>query len=137
MFWHLRLDFVTAPTSLNGGQPNFTRCLAVSCAGILYIYLGSCPITNFTSCKIHFASKSCVLLYWQRYCTALEQLASAKPCGVVQGMGLRNFCFSTEGSTYIPRAAITLGIGPHSSFKLSLTPEQLLRHCKIYFIYIN
>ena len=23
-------------------------------------------------CKIHFPSKSCALLYWQRYCTALE-----------------------------------------------------------------
>ena len=29
-------------------------------------------------CKIHFAPKSCVLLYWQHYCTALEQWASAK-----------------------------------------------------------
>ena len=26
---------------------------------------------------VHFASKFCVLLYWQRYCTALEQWASA------------------------------------------------------------
>jgi len=70
-------------------------------------------------CEIHFASKSCVLLYWQRYCTALEQWASAKLCGVVQGMELRSFrswLFSTEGATYIPTAAITLGIGPNSSF---------------------
>jgi len=36
-------------------------------------------------------SKSCVLLYWQRYYTALEQWASAKLCGVAQGMELRNF----------------------------------------------
>jgi len=36
-------------------------------------------------------SKSCVLLYWQRYCTALQQRALAKLCGVVQGMKLRNF----------------------------------------------
>ena len=42
-------------------------------------------------CNIHFASKSCVRLYWQRYCTALQQLASAKVCGVVQGMELQNF----------------------------------------------
>jgi len=36
--------------------------------------------TGFMSCQvqIHFASKSCVLLYWYRYCTALEQWASAK-----------------------------------------------------------
>ena len=38
---------------------------------------------------------------------------------MVQGMQLWNFCpwsFATEGATYNPRAAITLGIGPHSSF---------------------
>jgi len=34
----LRLAFVTAATSLTGGQPNFARCLAVSCAGTLYIH---------------------------------------------------------------------------------------------------
>jgi len=33
-----RIGLVTAPTSLNGRQPNFARCLAVSCAGILYIH---------------------------------------------------------------------------------------------------
>jgi len=33
----LRLGFVTAATSLNGSPPNFTRCLAVWWAGILYI----------------------------------------------------------------------------------------------------
>jgi len=34
-----RLGFVTAPTSLNGGQQNFARCLAISCTGILYMHL--------------------------------------------------------------------------------------------------
>ena len=39
----------------------------------IYIFGGSCPKRNFTRCKIHFSSKSsCVLLYLQRYCTALE-----------------------------------------------------------------
>jgi len=60
-----------------------------------YIFQGSCPVTEFchvfATCKIHFASKSCVLLYWKRYCTALEQWASAKVCGVVHAMELRNF----------------------------------------------
>jgi len=44
---------------------------------------------------------------------------AAVGCGMVQGMELWNFrsaSFSTEGTTYIPRAAITLGIGPHSSY---------------------
>ena len=40
-------------------------------------------------CKIQLASKSCVL-YWQRYCTALQQRASAKLCCMVQGMELLN-----------------------------------------------
>jgi len=34
-----RLGDVTAPTSLNGDQPNFARCLAVSWAGTLYTLL--------------------------------------------------------------------------------------------------
>jgi len=33
-----RFDFVTAATSPNWRQPNFARCLAVSCAGTLYIH---------------------------------------------------------------------------------------------------
>jgi len=32
------LGFVTAATSLNRGQPKFAPCLAVSCAGTLYIH---------------------------------------------------------------------------------------------------
>jgi len=120
--WVSRLGFVTAPTSLNGGQPNFARCLAIFCADTLYIHFGgSFLLTKFCQVQhnIHFASKSFVLLFWQRYCTAIEQWASAKLCGMVQGMDLWNFrssSFSTEDATYIPRAAITLGIGPHSSF---------------------
>jgi len=34
-----RLGFVTAATSLNGSQPNFAQCLAISWAGTLYIHL--------------------------------------------------------------------------------------------------
>jgi len=32
------LGFITAATSLNGSQPNFARCLAVSCVATLYIH---------------------------------------------------------------------------------------------------
>jgi len=92
----------------------------VSWAGTLYTHFrGLLP-----PCKIHFASKFCAILYWQRCCTAPEQLTSAKLCDVVQGMELRNFCsssFSSEGAACIPRAAITLNIGPYSSFTCSAT----------------
>ena len=55
----------------------------------IYIFRGCCPLTEFCPwCKIHFASKSCVIIYWQRYCMALEQWARAKLCGMVQGMAL-------------------------------------------------
>ena len=61
-----RLGFVTAATSLNGSPSNFARCLPVCWACILCIhFLELLPLTKF-SCKIHFASKSCILLYWQR-----------------------------------------------------------------------
>ena len=91
-----RLGFITAATLLTGCQPNFTRCLAVSWAATLYIqyiFWGSYPLAEFCHVQnsLNFASMSCLLLYWQRYCTALQQPALAKLCGVVQGMELRNF----------------------------------------------
>jgi len=58
----------------------------------IYTFSGAvAPWRNFVRCKIHFTFKSCVLLYWQRYCTALQQRPSAKVCGMVQGTELRNF----------------------------------------------
>jgi len=38
----------------------------------IYIFGGSCHITEFARCTVHFASKSCTLLYFQHFCTALE-----------------------------------------------------------------
>jgi len=63
----------------------------LGCYTIYTLSRALAPWWNFATCKIHFASKSCVLLYWQRCCTALQQRASARLCGVVQGMELQNF----------------------------------------------
>jgi len=42
-----RIGSVTAATSLNGGQPNFARCLAESWAATLYIHFRGCyPLTE-------------------------------------------------------------------------------------------
>jgi len=50
-----RLAFLTAATSLTGGQTNFARCLAISWAAALYVHFrGSCPWQNFARCKIQF-----------------------------------------------------------------------------------
>ena len=59
----------------------------------VYTFFGAlAPWRNFATCKIHIASKSCVRLYCQRYCTALQERESDKLCGMVQGMEIRNFC---------------------------------------------
>jgi len=56
-----RLGFVTAMTSLNSGQPNFARCLAISSAGTLYIHFGgSCPLMAF--CQVQ--NSLCVQVLW-------------------------------------------------------------------------
>ena len=88
--------------SLNRGQPNLARCLAVCWANTLYIHFcGLLLQRNYARCKIHFASKSCVLLYWQRYCTALEQWALAKLCGVVSLQGRAAIPFDIKRSNCI------------------------------------
>jgi len=44
------------------------------CWYTIYTFSGAlAPSWNFATCKIHFVSKSCVLLYWQHYCMALQQ----------------------------------------------------------------
>jgi len=99
-----RLDSVTAATSLIGGQPNFARCLAVTWAGRLCIHFrrllprnGILPRAKFT-----LRPPSLALSYWQRYCTALEQWARDKLCGV-------------EHRAPPIWATIKLGNGPHST----------------------
>jgi len=105
-----RLGSVTAAASLNGSQPNFARCLAVSWVGTRhYTFSGVlAPLRNFARCKIQFAFKSCAVVFW-RYCMALQQRASANLCGVEH---------RAPPIFGISRATITLEIGPHSSFSL-------------------
>ena len=76
----------------------------------MYTFSGALvPERHSARCINHFGSKSCIILYWQHYCMALEQWASAKLCSVVSSrdrvaipfdMGSRtvkfNVCFPTE-----------------------------------------
>ena len=64
----------------------------------LYIFGGSCPWWNFATCKIHFASKSCILLYWQCYCTALQQWGQPNFAALYKEWSYGTFA---EGTTYI------------------------------------
>jgi len=84
------LGFITAATSLTGVQPNFTRCLAISWAGTPYIHFqgllppdGILPCAKFTLCP-----KSCILLYWQRYCMALQLQGQPKFAELSRGSHL-------------------------------------------------
>jgi len=101
-----RLGFITAATSLNGSQPNFARCLAVSWAGTLYVHFrellpryGILPGARFTLCpSLALSSIGSV--------TARHSSTGRQPnCGVEQ-----------RAPPMFTRAAITLGIGPHCSF---------------------
>ena len=68
-----RVGFVTAATSLNGGQPNFARCLAVSCAGTLYIHFrGPLPHNGILQGAIFTSRPSIAFSYFGSYCTALQ-----------------------------------------------------------------
>jgi len=76
------------------------RCLAVSWAGTLYIHFSGAlaPWQNFTTCKIHFASKSCIFLHWQHYCTALQQRGQPNIAAWYKEWNYGTF---VEGATYI------------------------------------
>jgi len=128
-----RLAFVTAATSLTGGQPNLSPALVHY---ITYTFSRAVALwRNFATSKIYIRSKCCVLQYWQRYCTALQQRASAKLCGVVQGMEVRNF---RKGCHHIfGWAADTLGIGPHSSYGRPMDYGRPLYFCPVVSVYLS
>jgi len=106
--------FVSGATSFTGSQPNFARCLAVSCAGILYIHFRRLlPLSEF--CQLQ--NSLCVQVYLSHIFAAL--LHGTWATGVSQSLrrGTRNGIteLSQKAPPIFGRAAITLGIGPHSS----------------------
>jgi len=125
-----RLGFVTATTSLNGSQPNFARCLAVSCAATLYIHFWRLLPRNgiLPGAKFSLRPPSLALCYWQHYCKckALEQWARAKLCGVQH-----------RAPPIFGRATITLGIGPHSSYLCKVTKIEVREGTSQLFCSVN
>ena len=114
-----RLALVTAATSLTGGQPNFAQYLAVSWAGTLYIHFrGLLPLTEI--CPVQ--NSLYVQVLRSRILAAL--LHGTPAAGVSQTLrrGTRNRItkLSQRAPPIFGTAAITLGIGPHSSLVLYL-----------------
>jgi len=66
---------------------------------------GCCPLTEFCQVQNSVCGQVLHSPILQRYCTALEQRASAKLCGAQQ-----------RAPPILGRTAITLGIGPHFSW---------------------
>jgi len=81
----------------------------------IYIFGGCCPLTEFCPGAKFTLRQSCIRLYWQCDCTALEQRASAKLCGVEQ-----------RAPSIFGRAAIMLGIDPHSTYFCYAERRQLV-----------
>ena len=96
--WHpskfqrvLHLGFVTAPPSLNGGQPNFARCLAISWAGILYAFLGLLSLNGILP-GAKFTLHLSLAFSYIGSVTAQHSSSGHQPnCSIVQGMELQNF----------------------------------------------
>jgi len=110
------LVFVTAATALTGGQPNFARCLAISYAGTLYIYIfgGSCLRTEFcwVQNSLYVQLLHSPILPALLHGTPPASVSQAFRCGTRNGITE----LSQRASPMFRWAAITLGIGPHSSF---------------------
>jgi len=85
-----RLGFVTKLCTMFGCLLGWYTIYTFS--GVLALW------RNFARCKIHFTSKSCILLHWQHYCTALQQRVSAKLCGVYKEWNYGTFA---EGAIYM------------------------------------
>jgi len=95
--WVSHLAFVTA-SMFTGGQPNCARYLTISWAGTLYIFLGSCPLTEF--CLVQNS------LYVQviRSLILAALLHGTPAAGVSQAVAWYkewNYGTYTEGATYI------------------------------------
>jgi len=123
--WENKASSDTFSVTLLPKCQNYSKSKVGRLFETVYIrFWGLLPPKEFCQVQNSLCVPSLALSYidWQRCCTALEQSASAKLCGMVQGLELQNFrslSFSTEGVTYIPRAAITLGIVPYSSCAFS------------------
>ena len=132
-----RLGFLTAPTLLNGDQPNFARCLAVSCAVYnIYTFWGLLLPKGIFSAVKFTLRPSLAFSYCQRYCTALEQRPSIRQ---TLWRGKRNgiTVLSQRAPPIFGWAAITLGIGPHSIDWLSLSATERLCISGLYRRYRN
>ena len=83
--------FITAATWFTGGQPNFARCLAVSCAATLCIHFWGLLPCDGISPRAILTLRPSLAFSCIGSITARHPAGSTKLCGVVKRMELRNF----------------------------------------------
>jgi len=112
-----RIGFVTAAMSVTGGQPNFAWCLAVSCAGALCIHFLGLLLPDGILPGANFTLRPSLAFSYIGSITARHSTSGRQPnfAAMVQEVELRNFRMQTAPAVF-GWAAITLGIGPHSSY---------------------
>jgi len=115
-----RLGFVTASTSVNGCQPNFVRCLAVFCAGTLYIHFWGLLSPNGTLLGAKFSLRPTHAFSCIGSVTVWHLRSGREPnfAAWYKESNYRTFVprhFQQRAPPIFPRASITFGIGPHSS----------------------
>jgi len=115
-----RLGFIAA-TSLTGSQPNFARCLAVSWAATLYIHFRGLLPPDGISPRAKFTFRPSLAFSYIGSVTARHS-SSGHPNFVAwcKEWNYRTFP-EVHGPPIFGWAAITLGIGPHSTSWLYFT----------------
>jgi len=108
----LRHAFVTAATSLNGGQPNFARCLAVSWAGTLHTFSGALAPDRILPRTI-FTLRPSLAFFYIGSVTAQHSSSGRQPNFAVWYKECNYETFA-EGATYIQKGGHHVG---HSCYK--------------------
>jgi len=106
-----RLGFVSAPTSLNGGQPNFVRSLAVSCTGMLYIHFWGLVPPNGILRTAKFTLRPSLAISYIGSVTA-RHLSSGRQPKFAAWYKEWNYGTFADGATYIWQGGHHVGHRP-------------------------
>jgi len=103
-----RLAFVTAVTSLTGGQPNFVQCLAVSCTGTLYIHFqgllssnGILPALKFTLIQVLHSPILAALLHGTQAAAISQTLWPGTRNGITELSQRRHLYSAGQPSSWV------------------------------------
>ena len=103
--------FVTAPTSLNGRQPNFARCSAVSWAATLYIHFRGLLPPDGILPRVRATLRPTLAFAYIGSVTARHSSSGHRPNFAAWYMEW-NYGTFAEGATYVRQGGHHGGQGP-------------------------